>query len=106
MGLCSLVPRFACDAGKPERGSRIICFNLLFLCIVVGLSAQTPLDLQIHVHNPAGIEWLQACLLGASTTEVSTPKMLGPEESQFEDVIRSQLAGEKNCPPWTFTIWI
>ena len=47
----------------------------------------------------AGPKRLQVLLLGDSTTEASIPKMLAPEEPQFEDGIRIQLACEKDCPP-------
>jgi lysophospholipase L1-like esterase/nicotinamidase-related amidase len=47
----------------------------------------------------AGPKRLQVLLLGDSTTEASIPKMLAPEEPQFEDGIRIQLACTKNCPP-------
>jgi lysophospholipase L1-like esterase/nicotinamidase-related amidase len=47
----------------------------------------------------AGPRRLQVLLLGDSTTEASIPKMLAPEEPQFEDGIRIQLACMKDCPP-------
>lgn len=47
----------------------------------------------------AGKKRLQILLLGDSTTEASIPKMLAPEDAQFEDGIRILLAAEKDLPP-------
>ena len=42
---------------------------------------------------------IQILLLGDSTTEAKIPKMLAPQEPQFEDVIRQLLAAEGDLPP-------
>ena len=47
----------------------------------------------------AGPKRRQILLLGDSTTEASIPKKLAPEEPQFEDMIRIQLATESGVPP-------
>jgi len=47
----------------------------------------------------AGKKRLQILLLGDSTTEASIPKMLAPDEPQFEDGIRILLAAMKDLPP-------
>ena len=47
----------------------------------------------------AGAKRVQVLLLGDSTTEASIPKMLAPEEPQFEDAVRMLLAAQKDLPP-------
>ena len=42
---------------------------------------------------------IQVLLLGDSTTEAKFPKLLAPQEPQFEDVIRLLLAAEGDLPP-------
>ncbi|MEP6669390.1 MAG: SGNH/GDSL hydrolase family protein [Chthoniobacter sp.] len=42
---------------------------------------------------------IQILLLGDSTTEAKFPKLLAPQEPQFEDVIRILLAAEGDLPP-------
>jgi len=46
----------------------------------------------------AGKKRLQILLLGDSTTEAKFPKLLAPEEPQFEDIIRILLASEHELP--------
>lgn len=47
----------------------------------------------------AGDKRLQIVLLGDSTTEAKFPKLLAPDEPQFEDIIRILLAAETDLPP-------
>jgi lysophospholipase L1-like esterase len=42
---------------------------------------------------------LQIVLLGDSTTEAKIPRMVAPQEPQFEDVVRTLLAAEGDLPP-------
>jgi lysophospholipase L1-like esterase len=42
---------------------------------------------------------IQILLLGDSTTEAKFPKLLAPQEPQFEDIIRNLLATESDLPP-------
>jgi lysophospholipase L1-like esterase/nicotinamidase-related amidase len=47
----------------------------------------------------AGKKRVQILLLGDSTTEAKFPKLLAPDEPQFEDVIRILLAADPDLPP-------
>lgn len=47
----------------------------------------------------SGPKRLQIVLLGDSTTEAKIPKVLAPEQPQFEDIIRILLAAERDLPP-------
>ena len=47
----------------------------------------------------AGRKRLQIILLGDSTTEAKFPKLLAPDEPQFEDTLRILLAAQTDLPP-------
>ncbi|MCP5559942.1 MAG: isochorismatase family protein [Verrucomicrobiaceae bacterium] len=47
----------------------------------------------------AGTKRLQIILLGDSTTEAKFPKLLAPDEPQFEDTLRILLASQADLPP-------
>jgi len=47
----------------------------------------------------AGKKRLQIILLGDSTTEAKFPKLLSPDEPQFEDTLRILLASQADLPP-------
>ncbi len=47
----------------------------------------------------AGTKRLRVLLLGDSTTEAKIPKVLAPDEPQFEDMVRILLAREAGLPP-------
>lgn len=47
----------------------------------------------------AGRKRLQIILLGDSTTEAKYPKLLAPDEPQFEDTLRILLASQPDLPP-------
>ncbi|HSJ04850.1 MAG TPA: SMP-30/gluconolactonase/LRE family protein [Verrucomicrobium sp.] len=66
--------------------------RLLAVCLLLVFSGLQPLW---AVHEGK----LHILLVGDSTTEAKIPKMLRPQGPHFEDVIRLQLAGEKDLPP-------
>jgi lysophospholipase L1-like esterase/nicotinamidase-related amidase len=71
-------------------------FHLVKICHFALAIAFCAAFTAVHAEHDGRIQIL---LLGDSTTEAKIPKMLAPQEPQFEDVIRLLLAAEGDLPP-------